>query len=41
MIETLINLGNKINIIQLNFAKKINFRIQKTNVNTQKIDSNK
>ena len=37
-LKTLLNNGNKVNIINLNFAQKLGLHIQKTNIETQKND---
>lgn len=41
LVETFINSDNKINAMQPSYAKELDFRICKTNVIAQKIDSNK
>lgn len=38
VIQTLINFGNKVNIITATYACKLNLRIQQIDVGTQKID---
>lgn len=40
-IKVLINSSSKVNVMQPNFARKINFYICKTNVSTQKIDGSR